>query len=57
LLGNKRENVELPSQDTGAYCQARQRLPEKLLQQLFTKVAQGLQDKVTPEYLGVWSSR
>jgi hypothetical protein len=28
------ENVELPSQDTGAYCQARQRLPEKLLQQL-----------------------
>ncbi len=34
------ENVELPSQDTGAYCQARQRLPEKLLQQLFSKVAQ-----------------
>jgi hypothetical protein len=26
------ENVELPSQDTGAYCQAGQRLPEKLLQ-------------------------
>jgi hypothetical protein len=55
LLGNKRENVELPSQDTGAYCQARQRLPEKLLQQLFTKVAQGLQDQVTPEYL--WCGR
>jgi hypothetical protein len=49
------ENVELPSQDTGAYCQARQRLPEKLLQQLFTKVAQGLQDKVTQEYL--WCDR
>ncbi len=49
------ENVELPSQDTGAYYQARQRLPEKLLQQLFTKVAQGLQDKVTPEYL--WCGR
>jgi len=49
------ENVELPSQDTGAYCQARQRLPEKLLQQLFTKVAQGLQDKVTQQYL--WCGR
>ena len=49
------ENVELPSQDTGAYCQARQRLPEKLLQQLFTKVAQGLQDKVTQEHL--WCNR
>jgi hypothetical protein len=49
------ENVELPSQDTGAYCQARQRLPEKLLQQLFTKVAQGLQDKVTRECL--WCGR
>jgi len=49
------ENVELPSQDTGAYCQARQRLPEKLLQQLFSKVAQGLQDKVTQEHL--WCGR
>jgi hypothetical protein len=48
-------NVELPSQDTGAYCQARQRLPEKLLQQLFTKVAQGLQDKVARESL--WCGR
>ena len=43
------ENVELPSQDTGAYCQARKRLPEQLLQQLFTKVAQGLQDKITQQ--------
>jgi hypothetical protein len=49
------ENVELPSQDTGGYCQARQRLPEKLLQQLFTKVAQGLQDKVTQKHL--WCGR
>jgi hypothetical protein len=49
------ENVELPSQDTSAYCQARQRLPEKLLQQLFTKVAQGLQAQVTREYL--WCGR
>ncbi len=49
------ENVELPSQDTGAYCQARQRLPEKLLQQLFTKAAQGLQNKITREHL--WCGR
>jgi len=49
------EKVEIPSQDTGAYCQARQRLPEKLLQQLFSKVALGLQCKVTPEYL--WCGR
>ncbi|HEY9666657.1 MAG TPA: IS4 family transposase [Coleofasciculaceae cyanobacterium] len=49
------ENVELPSQDTGAYCQARQRLPEKLLQQLFSRVAKGLQDKVTREHL--WCDR
>ena len=49
------ENVEIPSQDTGAYCQARQRLPENLLQQLFSKVAQGLQNRVTPEYL--WCGR
>ena len=55
MLGNKRENVELPSQDTGAYCQARQRLPEKLLQQLFSKVAEGLQAKVTPKHL--WCGR
>jgi hypothetical protein len=49
------ENVELPSQDTGAYCQARQRLPEKLLQQLFSKVAEGLQAKVTFKHL--WCGR
>jgi hypothetical protein len=49
------ETVELPSQDTGAYCQARQRLPEKLLQQLFSKVAEGLQAKVTFKHL--WCGR
>ncbi|WP_293087283.1 IS4 family transposase [Moorena sp. SIO4A1] len=49
------ENVELPSQDTGAYCQARQRMPLKLLQQLLAQVAQGLQHQVTPEYL--WCGR
>jgi hypothetical protein len=49
------ENVEIPSQDTGAYCQARQRLPEQLLKKLFTQVAQQLQNQVTPEYL--WCNR
>lgn len=29
------ENAEIPSEDTSAYCQARKRLPEKLLQRLF----------------------
>ena len=51
------ENVEIPSQDTGAYCQTRQRLPEKLLQQLFGKVAKSLENKVTPEYLWCSSHR
>lgn len=49
------ENVEIPSQDTSAYCQARQRLPEKLLQQLFGRVAQSLQNQVTPE--DIWCGR
>lgn len=49
------ENVEIPSQDTGAYCQVRQRLPEQLLKKLFTQVAQQLQNQVTPEYL--WCNR
>ncbi len=37
------ENAEIPSEDTSAYCQARKRLPEKLLQRLFGTVAQGLE--------------
>jgi hypothetical protein len=49
------ENAKFPSQDTSAYCQARQRLPEKLLQKLFGQVAQGLQGKVTPKDL--WCQR
>lgn len=28
-------NAPIPSNDTSAYCQARQRLPEKMLQRLF----------------------
>jgi len=47
------ENAEIPSEDTSAYCQARKRLPEKLLQQLFSTVAQELEDQVgiEPRYV------
>ncbi len=43
------------SEDTSAYCQARQRLPEKMLQQLFSIVAQKLESKTTKEHL--WCGR
>jgi hypothetical protein len=49
------EKVELPSNDSSAYCQARSRLPEELLQKLFVKTAQNLEEKVTTEHL--WCSR
>ena len=49
------ENVEIPSEDTSAYCQARKRLPEKLLQRLFGTVAQNLEQKVTTGNL--WCGR
>lgn len=48
-------DVEIPSEDTSAYCQARKRLPEKLLQRLFGKVAQDLEKKTAPEQL--WCGR
>lgn len=49
------ENIEIPSPDTSAYCQARSRLPEKLLEKLFGKAAQRLEEKVTIEHL--WCGR
>lgn len=49
------EGVELPSTDTSAYCQARSRLPEKLLEKLFTQAARSLEEKVTREHL--WCGR
>ena len=49
------EGVEIPSTDTSAYCQARSRLPEKLLEQLFSQAAQNLEEKVTTEHL--WCGR
>jgi hypothetical protein len=49
------EEVEVPSTDTSGYCQARARLPEKLLEKLFNSSAQSLEEKVTTEYL--WCGR
>ena len=49
------ENAPIASPDTSAYCQARKRLPEKLLQQLFGKVGQNLEQKVTTQHL--WYGR
>ncbi len=49
------ENVELPSTDTSAYCQARKRLPEKLLQRLFEECGENLESKVTS--LNLWCGR
>ncbi|MEJ6480691.1 IS4 family transposase [Nostoc punctiforme UO1] len=49
------EEVEIPSTDTSAYCQARARLPEKLLENLFNYSTQILEEKVTPEHL--WCGR
>ncbi|OYD97180.1 IS4 family transposase [Nostoc sp. 'Peltigera membranacea cyanobiont' 232] len=48
-------DVEIPSSDTSAYCQARSRLPEKLLEKLFNDSAQSLEEKVTTEKL--WCGR
>lgn len=47
--------LEIPSTDTSAYCQARSRLPEKLLEKLFSQSAQNLEEKVTTEHL--WCGR
>lgn len=49
------EDSKIPSEDTSAYCQARKRLPEKLLQRLFSQVAQNLENRVTSEDL--WCGR
>ncbi|MBD2730684.1 IS4 family transposase [Nostoc sp. FACHB-892] len=49
------EACEIPSIDTGAYCKARKRLPEQLLEKLFNSVAEKLQGKVMP--LQLWCGR
>ncbi len=48
-------DAEIPSDDMSAYCQARKRLPEKLLCRLFGRVAQDLEKKTTQEHL--WCGR
>ena len=49
------EGVEIPSTDTSAYCQARSRLPEELLEKLFNQTAQNIEQRVTKEHL--WCGR
>ena len=49
------EGLEIPSEDNSAYCQARVRLPEKLLLILFGLVGKNLEKEVTEEYL--WCGR
>ena len=49
------EGLEIPSEDNSAYCQARKRLPEKLVQKLFGLVGKNLEQEVTEEYL--WCGR
>ncbi len=46
---------EIPSEDTSAYCQARKRLPFRLLHKLFGTFGEDLEKKVTDEYL--WCGR
>ncbi|WP_199350215.1 hypothetical protein [Nostoc flagelliforme] len=56
IIANLAESdVEIPSSDTSTYCQARARLPEKLLEKLFNYSAQNLEEKVTEEHL--WCGR
>ncbi len=49
------EGLEIPSEDNSAYCQARKRLPEKLLQKLFIEAGNNLESKTTPE--DTWCGR
>ncbi|MHC5779008.1 IS4 family transposase [Nostoc sp.] len=49
------QRVEIPSTDTSAYCQARSRLPEKLLEKLFNQSGKSLEERVVKEYL--WCGR
>ena len=47
--------LEIPSEDNSAYCQARKRLPEKLLQKLFIQVGNKLESKTS--YEDIWCGR
>jgi hypothetical protein len=45
----------VPSLDTGAYCKARQRLPERVLERLFHRTTSPIEAAVDPEHL--WCGR
>ncbi len=47
--------AEIPSEDNSAYCQARKRLPEKLIEKLFIEVGNKLESNTTPEQ--IWCGR
>lgn len=47
--------IEPPSPDSGAYCRARAKLPETVLQRLTYEVANALEDRVPKDWL--WCSR
>ncbi len=49
------EGLEIPSEDNSAYCQARKRLPEQLLQKLFINVGNELESQTSPEH--TWCGR
>ena len=49
------ENQERPSEDTGAYCQARKKLPELLLKKLLDISSQNLESQVDKNCL--WHGR
>ncbi len=49
------ENAERPSEDTGAYCKARKKLPELLFKKLLDKSSQNLENQVDKNCL--WHGR
>jgi Transposase DDE domain/Insertion element 4 transposase N-terminal len=49
------QKAEIPSSDTSAYCQARKRLPEKLVDKLFRESGKNLETLVNPKDL--WCGR
>ena len=49
------ENQERPSEDTGAYCKARKKLPERLFKKLLDRSSQNLENQVDKKSL--WHGR
>ena len=46
----------VPKSDTGAYCKARQRLPEGVLQRLVPEIAESLEQQVPLASAMVWAT-